>query len=85
MEVTVYSLPNCVQCNQTKKVFTTLGVEYTEVMLDENPDKAKEFMDQGYKQAPIVTAGNQIWSGFYLEKIQGVAVQVRADKSKPAH
>jgi len=82
MQVTIYSLPNCVQCNQTKKVFTTLGVEYAEVLLDENPEKAAEFLDKGYKAAPIVTAGNEIWSGFRLEKIQGVALQIRADKAK---
>jgi glutaredoxin len=48
------------------------GIEYQEVDLRENPDKVQEFKELGHLSAPIVTAGEQIWSGFKLERINGL-------------
>lgn len=72
IDVTVYSTPNCVQCNQTKKLFDKYGIEYTEVNLAEYPEKLEEFKAQGYSAAPIVTTDTKIWSGFRLEKIKSL-------------
>jgi glutaredoxin len=58
----------------TKKQLTHLGVTYTETRLDEHPEIAKAFTDQGLMQAPIVKAGTEIWSGFRLGKIRAIKV-----------
>lgn len=54
-EVTVYTLPNCVQCNQTKKQLDKLGIPYDTVDLTEN-EEAYRFVTEtlGYKSAPVV-------------------------------
>jgi glutaredoxin-like protein NrdH len=72
MKVTVHSTPNCVQCNQTKRELTKLGIEFEEVDLSKNPKLLAEFKEKGYLAAPIVVAGQQIWSGFKFERIRSL-------------
>ena len=74
MTVTVYTLPACVQCNQTKRVLDAQGTAYTEVDLGDHPLKAEQFRQAGYLAAPIVQAGNQTWSGFKLERLRALVV-----------
>lgn len=74
MTVQVYTLPNCVQCDMTKKQLKHLGIEYTETRLDENPAIAKTFTEQGLLQAPIVVAKGKTWSGFRLGNIRAIKV-----------
>lgn len=70
--VTVYTLPSCVQCNQTKKLMDREGIAYETVQLEEHPDKAAEFKDAGILQAPIVVVGNdgRRWAGFRPDLIK---------------
>lgn len=76
MPVTVYHIgPACVQCNQTKKVMDRLGIAYEEVDLRENPALVSEFKERGHMSAPIVTAGDAIWSGFKLDLINNLALK----------
>jgi glutaredoxin-like protein NrdH len=73
-EVTVYHIgPACVQCNQTKRLMDRLGIKYSVVDLRENPEMSEKFINEGYKTAPVVTAGKQIWAGFNVEKINSLA------------
>lgn len=74
--VTVYTLPVCVQCNQTKKLMDRLGIRYTEVEL--TPEKADEFKAQGHFSAPIVTTDIKVWSGFRMSKILSLADYIRS-------
>ena len=71
--VTVYTTPDCAQCNMTKRQFDKLGIIYTVVDLAQAPEKAAEFKEQGYLAAPIVTTDIKIWSGFKLPKIRSLA------------
>jgi glutaredoxin-like protein NrdH len=70
--VTVYSLPNCVQCNQTKRLMDREGIDYLAVQLDERPDLAAQFKEEGLMQAPIVMVGNdgRRWTGFRPDLIK---------------
>lgn len=77
MSVVVYSLPNCVQCEQTKKLLTAREIEFETVMINENPDAVAEYMEAGYKSAPIVVAGDKVWSGFRADLINELAVSLR--------
>jgi glutaredoxin-like protein NrdH len=72
MSVTVYTTPNCVQCNATKKHLDRRGIPYTVVDLTENPDKLEMFLSQGLKTAPIVVTDNAIWSGYRPADIDAI-------------
>jgi len=73
MEVKVWTTPACVQCEQTKKQLTKLGITYTEHSLADNPEQLEAFKEQGYLQAPIVETDIKIWTGFRLDKIKSLA------------
>jgi glutaredoxin-like protein NrdH len=74
MAVTVYTNPNCVQCEQTKKFLDREGIEYTveNLQSDENYEKLVEFVNQGFKAAPIVVTDTETWSGFKPDKLGAI-------------
>jgi glutaredoxin-like protein NrdH len=76
--VTVYTNPNCVQCDMTKKQFDKFGIEYSVVDLASVPAKLAEFKEKGYLAAPIVTTDIKAWSGFKPEKINGLVNYIRS-------
>lgn len=71
-KVTVYTLPDCVQCDRTKKLMDRDGIAYDPVKLEEHPDIAEKFRAQGILQAPVVVIGHdgRHWSGFRPELIK---------------
>ena len=69
MQVTVYSLPACVQCTQTKKYLDRAGTPYAEVDLSTSLEDYRAVKYLGYTSAPVVIArhddGTEThWSGF---------------------
>ena len=69
MTVRVYTIPNCVQCIQTKRWLDKKGVHYTTVDLADpaNIGDYEAIKALGYTSAPIVTIGTDYeihWSGF---------------------
>lgn len=78
LAVTVYSKPQCVQCDATKKRLTKFGVAFTEVDITEDAGALEYVTDElGYMQAPVVVVedgtGEDHWSGFRLDCIQRIA------------
>jgi glutaredoxin-like protein NrdH len=71
--ITVYSLPACVQCIQTKKLLEREGYEFSEVMLSEDDSAAEKVKALGYQSAPVVIAGDKHWSGFRPDIIMSLA------------
>ena len=70
----VYTKPNCVQCNMTKRHMDKIGVEYTTVDITEDADALDKLIEMGYKAAPVVmTADGESWAGFQPEKINELA------------
>ena len=78
MKVTIWTLPSCVQCEQTKKQFDKLGIQYEEQSLEDNPLVLEGFKQQGLLAAPIVTTDTKAWSGFRLDKIQSLARHLKS-------
>lgn len=74
MAVIVYTNPNCVQCEQTKKFLDREGIEYTveNLQSDDNYEKLVEFVNQGFKAAPIVVTDTETWSGFKPDKLGAI-------------
>lgn len=77
--VIVYTKPSCVQCNATKRALDKAGLSYETVDLTADAVALEMVKKLGYQQAPVVTAGEDHWSGFRPDKIkelQRVAVTV---------
>jgi glutaredoxin-like protein NrdH len=72
MNVTVYTKPNCVQCDATKRTLDKLGVTYDTI--DATADEAVYDMliEKGFRAMPVVNAGDEWWSGFNPGKINGL-------------
>lgn len=78
MTIEVFTLDNCVQCEQTKKQFDRAGVRYTEQKL--TAEKADEFRELGFAAAPIVKTDKETWSGFRLTKIKDTAHAIFSER-----
>lgn len=71
---TVYTKPNCVQCNMTKRHMDKIGVKYTTVDITEDPSALDKLIEMGYKAAPVVIAPDGTsFAGFQPEKINELA------------
>lgn len=73
MEVVVYSKPNCMQCEQTKKWLEKKGIEFSVVDMSVDADALEKMKQLGYRQAPVVVAGEDHWAGFNPAKINALA------------
>ena len=80
MKITVWELPNCVQCNQTKRVMDQEGIRYEVRQLNRSPKAVERFKELGLMQAPIVETDRKRWSGFRVEKIRSLANHLRTDR-----
>jgi len=81
LKVTVYTLPICVQCTQTKKLMDREGIAYDVVDLTGEPEKAEAFKADGLLQAPIVVVGNdgRRWGGFRPDLIKELAAHAAVE------
>ncbi|MDO5603815.1 MAG: glutaredoxin-like protein NrdH [Paracoccus sp. (in: a-proteobacteria)] len=64
MSITVYSKPACVQCTATTRALQARGIEFAVVDLTQDADAYAHVSGLGYRQAPVVIAGDSHWSGF---------------------
>ncbi|MGK2349075.1 glutaredoxin-like protein NrdH [Actinomyces sp. W5033] len=78
MAITVYSKPNCVQCNATYRALDKAGLDYSTVDLSVDAEALAQVKSLGYAQAPVVVAGSDHWSGFRPDKIKSLAAAVEA-------
>lgn len=69
MSITIYSKPACVQCNATYRALDKQGIDYTVVDLTQDADAMQRVQDLGYRQVPVVVAGEDHWAGFRPDKI----------------
>lgn len=73
MEVHVYSRPACVQCSATYRALDRQGLVYRVLDIDDDPAARRTVEELGYRQLPVVVAGEEHWSGFRPDRIQGLA------------
>lgn len=73
MSITVYSKPACVQCTATTRALDRHGIDYR--IIDVSIDDAAFELVQGlgYRQVPVVVAGEQHWAGFRPDMINALA------------
>src|SRR5574344_1636224 len=74
---TVYSKPNCKQCEFTKKYLDDMGTPYNEVDVTQDKEALEQLQFHGYLGVPVVAINSldDSWGGFRpdeLEKLRGV-------------
>lgn len=62
--VTIYSKPDCVQCNATYQALDRKNIPYQIIDLTEDGEALQFVRQLGYQQVPVVVAGQEHWSGF---------------------
>lgn len=73
MAITVYTRPNCQQCNATTRALDKAGITYELVDLITNPDARDYVMALGHLQAPVVVTDTDHWSGYRPDRCKNPA------------
>ncbi|HEO4813044.1 TPA: glutaredoxin-like protein NrdH [Streptococcus agalactiae] len=68
--ITVFSKNNCMQCKMTKKFLDQRGADFEEINIDEKPEKIEYVKNLGFSAAPVIEAGNVVFSGFQPSKLK---------------
>lgn len=69
MRITIYTRNDCVQCHATKRAMESRGLAFEMVNVDHVPEAADELRAMGFRQLPVVVAGETTWSGFRPDMI----------------
>ncbi|MBM7354331.1 UNVERIFIED_ORG: glutaredoxin-like protein NrdH [Enterobacter sp. JUb101] len=75
MSITIYTRNDCVQCHATKRAMESRGVDFEMVNVDLVPEAADALREQGFRQLPVVIAGETSWSGFRPDMINRLQTQ----------
>ncbi|MGY0401493.1 glutaredoxin-like protein NrdH [Carnobacterium jeotgali] len=63
--IIVYSKPNCMQCNFTKKYLEDKGVPYEVKDIFESEEALNEVKDLGFSSVPVISVeGQEAFNGF---------------------
>lgn len=73
MTITVYSKPACVQCTATTRALDARGLAYQIIDLTKDTAAMAQVQKMGYRQAPVVVAGEDHWAGFRPDMIGRLA------------
>ncbi len=69
--VKIYSTPTCPYCIRAKQFLKDNNIEFEDIDVSTNPDKAKEIVDKsGQMGVPILDIDGKIITGFDKEAIQ---------------
>jgi glutaredoxin 3 len=64
-EILIYSGHRCAYCNAAKKMLDSKGVEYVEINIHDDPDKAEEMVERTKRQTvPQIFIGETHVGGF---------------------
>lgn len=80
MQITLWTKPNCPQCEMTKKQFDNRGIIYQVKRLDRSPKAVERFLELGLLAAPIVETDDRRWSGFRLNRIQSLESHLKTER-----
>ena len=64
MMITIYSKPNCMACNFTKKYLNDKGIKFEEIDVFKDADALAMLMDKGFSQMPVVSIEGEFHTGF---------------------
>ena len=61
--ITIYSKPNCMACNFSKKYLEDKGVEFKEINVFEDNEALAMLRDKGFSQMPVVDVNGEFHTG----------------------
>ncbi|MBA5745787.1 glutaredoxin-like protein NrdH [Aerococcus sp. 150760007-1] len=68
--VTVYTKPNCMQCNFTKKYLTEKEIEFQTIDITESEEALAEVKGMGFQSVPVIVAENEeAFYGFQPDRL----------------
>lgn len=70
--ITVYSKPNCMQCEMTKMWLNQNKIPYDTVDVIANPKELEKIKLLGFQAMPVVTLDNDFnnaWVGYNLDRL----------------
>lgn len=76
--ITVYSKPNCMQCEMTKIWLTQNKIPFEAVDIEANPGALELLEHYGYSSLPVVSIDDELsdnsksWSGFQIDKLEAL-------------
>lgn len=79
--IKVYSKPNCMQCEFTKKYLDDNNVEYVSVDINAEPGITEYLKDQGYQSMPVVEYKNVSFTGFRPDKLAEIVEELHNEKN----
>ena len=62
--IKVYSKPNCMACNFSKKYLEDRGVEFEEIDVFKNAEALAMLRDKGFAELPVVDVNGEFHTGF---------------------
>ena len=68
-EITVFTKPNCVQCEATKRWLDNNDIAYTTVDISKDLKALDRIVALGFRAAPVVDSPVGSWSGFNPDKL----------------
>lgn len=54
MSYTLYSADNCMQCNFTKKLLDSRGIDYEPINIDAQPEARAKLKSEGLMSVPVL-------------------------------
>lgn len=70
--ITVYSKPNCMQCEMTKRYMQRENIKFSAVDVEKDEIAAKTLLLHDYMSLPVVTVNgfDNSWCGFRPDRIE---------------
>lgn len=82
MKITIYSKPDCVQCDATKRWFKKEEIPFEDIDLTKDEEAMAKVIAMGYSSAPVVVTDTDDWSGFRISKIQDTVAEFKRENKK---
>lgn len=76
--LTVYSRPNCMQCEMTKMWLKQNDIPFEAVDIEANPGALELLKHYGYSSLPVVAIDDELsdkskaWAGFQIDKLEAL-------------
>lgn len=72
--VTVYTKPNCMQCNFTKKYLTEKEIEFQTIDVTESSEALAKVKDMGFQAVPVIVSDKEdAFYGFQPDRLAKLA------------
>ncbi|AGY81814.1 MULTISPECIES: glutaredoxin-like protein NrdH [Carnobacterium] len=72
--IIVYSKPNCMQCNFTKKYLEDKGISYEVKDIFESEEALNEVKELGFSSVPVISIeGHEAFNGFRPDLLDQLA------------